>query len=162
MTKPLVLFLCNGNSARSQMAEAFLRHFGGDHYEALSGGLRPVGIHPLTIRVMEEKGIRLEGHHSKSLGEFFGKISPSYVFFVCQEGEVACPKNWPFMRKTESWPFPDPAAFEGTDQEKLDYFREVRDQIESKVNQWLSGQTPENVPFPNNSKDDDFRYRGVG
>src|SRR5207342_1749488 len=73
-----VLFLCTGNSARSQMAEALLRRHAGDRFEVYSAGLEPKGIHPLTIRVMNEIGIPLEGHRSKSIDEFLGKVSVRY------------------------------------------------------------------------------------
>ena len=73
MSKPRVVFLCSGNSARSQMAEAFLRAYAGDHVDAHSAGLEPTEIHPLTIRVMQERGLDLAGHRAKGLHEYLGK-----------------------------------------------------------------------------------------
>ena len=78
MDKPVILFLCTGNSARSQMAEAFLRKHAGNRYEVLSAGTEPKGINPLTVRVMDEVGISLDGHRSKSLSEFLGKVRIHY------------------------------------------------------------------------------------
>ncbi len=135
--KPIVLFLCTGNSARSQMAEAFLRTHAGDRFEARSAGLEPKGVHPLTISVMEEVGISLEGQHSKSLTEYLGKIPARYVIFVCENAEQSCPRVWPFALMSFCMPFPDPAAVEGTEEERLQAFRDVRDQIEQRILEWL-------------------------
>jgi len=138
--KPIVLFLCTGNSARSQMAEAFLRIHAGDRFEARSAGLEPKGVHPLTIRVMEEVGISLEGQHSKSLTEFLGKVAVRYVIFVCENAEQSCPRVWPFALKSFCMPFPDPAAATGTQEERLQAFRDVRDQIEQQILEWIQAE----------------------
>jgi len=139
--RSVVLFLCTGNSARSQMAEAFLRHYAGDHFEVHSAGLEPCGIHPLTTQVMNEVGISLADHRSKPLAEFLGRLSVRFVIIVCDQAEQQCPKLWPFALERLFWPFENPAAFEGTDLERLEKFREVRDQIQSRVERWLA--TPE-------------------
>jgi arsenate reductase (thioredoxin) len=138
MSKPNVLFLCTGNSARSQMAEAFLRKYAGDQYEGHSAGLEPKGINPYTTRVMNEKGIHLDGHTSKSIKEYMGKVHIAYAITVCHHAEENCPRAF-LMRVGQHlrWEFEDPAALEGTDDEKLAKFREVRDQIEEKVKKWL-------------------------
>lgn len=139
MEKPKVLFLCTGNSARSQMAEAFLRRMGSDRYEAFSAGLDPKGIHPYTVQVMEEKGIPLGGQHSKSLKQFLGKENIGYFITVCDHAEEHCP--YAFVRNAGQhlhWSFKDPAAAEGSHEKKLESFRAVRDQIESKIKKWLS------------------------
>ena len=138
MTKPVVLFLCTGNSARSQMAEGFLRKHGGDLFEAHSAGLKPAGINPLTVEVMREVGIDLQGHRSKSLSEYLGKVSVHCAIFVCEHAEQSCPRMWPFSLRNMSWPFDDPAACEGTHDERLGKFREVRDAIEQKIKDWLA------------------------
>jgi arsenate reductase (thioredoxin) len=140
VNKPLVLFLCTGNSARSQMAEAFLRHYGGDRFEAASAGTEPKGINPLTIRVMEEVGISLDGQLSKSLKEFLGHRAVRHAVFVCSHAEQNCPAIWPFTFSRLSWPFDDPAAAEGTEEERLEKFRMVRDQIRAKIVNWLEAQ----------------------
>lgn len=91
MTNPRVLFLCTGNSARSQMAEALLRRYAGQHFEVFSAGLEPKGVHPLTIKVMEEIGINMEGHYSKQLMDFAGKVHFGYLITVCSSAEEKCP-----------------------------------------------------------------------
>lgn len=133
-----VIFLCTGNSARSQMAEAFLREYGGDRFEAYSAGLEPKGIHPLTVRVMEEVGISLEEQTSKGVGEYLGKVHFPYVFTVCGHAEASCPRVFLNQGKHTHWGFEDPAAFGGSDQDKLVKFREIRDQISKKIKAWLA------------------------
>lgn len=137
MSKPVVLFLCTGNSARSQMAEAFFRQHAGDMYDVHSAGMEPAGINPLTVRVMEEVGINLDQHRSKSVSEYLGNIAPPIVIFVCAQAEESCPRLWPHAVQTLCWPFEDPAACEGDDEVKLQKFREVRNQIEHQIQTWL-------------------------
>ena len=137
MIQSRVLFLCTGNSARSQMAEAFLRHHGGDRFEVYSAGLEPKGIHPLTRRVMAEKGHDLAGHYSKDVFEFLGKTHFGYIITVCSNAEMRCP-IFPGIARRLYWPFDDPAAFTGTEEEKLAEFRRVRDQIEARIIAWLN------------------------
>lgn len=144
MDKPIVLFLCTGNSARSQMAEAFLRKYAGDRYEAISAGVEPKGINPLTVKVMNEVGISLDGHRSKSLDEYLGKVQVLYAITVCEKAEKACPAVWPFTFNRLFWPFDDPAACEGSEEVRLTKFREVRDQIESKIREWVASQETQN------------------
>jgi arsenate reductase len=136
MSKTRVLFMCTGNTARSQMAEAFLRSYGGDRYEACSAGLEPLEINPLTIAVMEERGFDLSGQYAKGLKEFLGKVHFGYLITVCDRAERECP-TFPGMGIREFWPFEDPAAFEGTEDERLAKFREVRDAIEGRVREWI-------------------------
>lgn len=142
MDRTRVLFLCTGNSARSQMAEAFLKEYGGDRFEVFSAGLEPSPIHPLTIRVMREKGLDLEamGHRSKSLiEEFFRKqVHIGYLITVCRGAEDRCP-TYPWAGVREFWDLEDPASFEGTDEERLEFFRKTRDLIEEKVKDFTAG-----------------------
>ena len=92
MTKKLkVLFLCTGNTARSQMAEGWLRKAAGERFEVYSAGLEPSVVNPLTIRVMEEAGVDMGGAYSKSLGEFIGKVHFGYLITVCSKAEEKCP-----------------------------------------------------------------------
>ncbi|MBN1994534.1 MAG: arsenate reductase ArsC [Anaerolineae bacterium] len=141
MTKQKVLFLCTGNSARSQMAEAFLKKYAGDQYEAHSAGLEPKGINPYTVRVMEEIGISLDGQHSKSLKEYLAKVHFQYFFTVCDDAEKNCPQAFLMSAgRHDHWSFEDPAALEGSDEEKLAKFREVRDQIDRRIKEWLAEQ----------------------
>ena len=140
MIKAKVLFLCTGNSARSQMAEAFLRKYGGDEFEAYSAGLEPKGITPYTERVMKEIGISLSGQRSKHVEEYMGKVHFGHLIIVCDEAERNCPATFPGLGRRLHWSFEDPAAFVGSDDEKLAKFREVRDQIERRIKAWLAEQ----------------------
>jgi arsenate reductase len=137
MEKPRVLFLCTGNSARSQMAEALLRKMAGNHFEVHSAGLEPTVIHPMTIRVLEEIGVDASQQYAKPLTTYLGNTHFSYLITVCSKAEERCP-FFPGMGQRLHWPFEDPAAFEGSDKEKLDYFRAIRDQIQARIQQWLS------------------------
>jgi len=136
MEKPRVLFLCTHNSARSQMAEAFLRKQAGDRFEVHSAGLESRGIHPLTVRVMEEAGFSLDGQWSKRLQDHFMELRIEYLITVCAAAEERCP-TLPGVSHRTHWPLEDPSAFEGTEEEKLARFRELRDQIEARVVDWL-------------------------
>ena len=138
MTKAKVLFLCTGNSARSQMAEAFLKKYGGDQYDAYSAGTEPKGIHPNTERVMEEVGINLSGQHSKHVKEYMGKVHFGYLITMCDEAEESCPTTFPGIGQRLHWAFEDPSAFTGSEDEKLAKFREVRNQIEQHIKTWLA------------------------
>ena len=139
-SKQSVLFLCTGNSARSQMAEAFLRRYDNEHFEAYSAGLEPKGINPLTIQTMQEIGYDLSGHRSKGVKEFLGPVFIHQLITVCDNAEKNCPTAWPGVIKKTHWSFEDPAAFEGSEEEKLAKFREIRDQIEQKVSNWVKAQ----------------------
>ena len=138
--KMKVLFLCTGNSARSQMAEAFLRRYGSDRFEAYSAGLEPKSIHPLTIQVMDEIGFDLAGQRSKGVQEFMGRMAIHDLITVCDKAEKNCPTAWPGITHKRHWSFEDPAAFEGSPEARLAKFREVRDQIQSKVQEWVGEQ----------------------
>jgi arsenate reductase (thioredoxin) len=138
--RPLVLFVCTGNSARSQMAEAYLRKYAGDRYEAASAGLEPSRVHPLTTQVMNEVGVDISGQYSKRVAEFLGQVPVHTVVTVCDRAEARCPTIWPGATQRLSWSFDDPAACRGSDEERLEKFREVRDQIEERIKQWLLEQ----------------------
>jgi arsenate reductase len=133
-----VLFLCTGNSARSQMAEAFLRHLAGDRYEAHSAGMEPKGLHPLTVQVMQEVGIDIRDQRSKAVKEYMGRMQFDDAVIVCRKAEDDCPRINADAKRIHRWLFEDPARAEGTDEEKLAKFREVRDQIEARVRLWLA------------------------
>jgi arsenate reductase len=132
-----VLFLCTGNSARSQMAEAFLRRHGGDRFEVFSAGLEPKGINPFTRQVMAERGYDLAGHRSKDVFEFLGKVHFGIVITVCSNAEAHCP-IFPGVVQRLHWPFDDPAACEGDEATRLAEFRRVRDEIEARILAWLA------------------------
>lgn len=133
-----VLFLCTNNSARSQMAEALLRYLGGDRYEAYSAGMNPTTIHPMTVQVLQEIGIDVAGQRSKSVKEYLGRMEFSDAIIVCRRAEDDCPAVNPDARHIHRWLFEDPVRAEGTDEEKLAKFREVRDQIESRLKLWMA------------------------
>jgi arsenate reductase len=140
MDKTKILFLCTGNSARSQMAEAFVRKYAGDHFEAHSAGLEPKGLNPLTVKVMKEVGIDVSGQTSKGVDVYLGKNLFQYLITVCDDADKNCPTVWPGVNTRLHWSFQDPAAVEDTDEEKLKKFREVRDLIDKKIKDWLVEQ----------------------
>ncbi|HSL47307.1 MAG TPA: arsenate reductase ArsC [Anaerolineales bacterium] len=140
MRKQRVLFLCTGNSVRSQMAEAFLRKYGVNHFEPHSAGLEPRGVHPLTIQVMDEVGIDISNQRAKGVDTFLGRVLFQYLITVCDDADRDCPTVWPGVNTRMHWSFEDPARFEGTEAEKLVKFREVRDLIENKVKEWVAEQ----------------------
>jgi arsenate reductase len=137
MEKPRVLFLCTGNSARSQMAEALLRKHAGDRFEIHSAGLDPTPINPFTIKVLEEIGVDSSQHVSKPLSTYLGNTHFSYLITVCSNAEERCPM-FPGMGMRMHWPFEDPAAFEGSDEAKTAKFREIRNLIEERILDWLA------------------------
>jgi arsenate reductase (thioredoxin) len=138
MDKQRVLFLCTGNSARSQMAEAFLRKYGGDAFEAHSAGLEPKPVNPFTVRVMEEVGIDISKQKCKGIEVYLGKVLFQYLITVCDDAEKNCPTVWPGVNQRMHWSFEDPAKFEGPELEKLLKFREVRGLIEAKIKEWVA------------------------
>jgi arsenate reductase len=137
ISKKRVLFLCTGNSARSQMAEVFLRKYASDKFEVHSAGLAPKGVNPYTIKVMEEAGFDLSGQRSKGVSEYLGKVLFHYLITVCDDAEKNCPSTWPGVNQRLHWSFEDPAAFEGSEAETLAKFREIRDQIDLRIQDWL-------------------------
>jgi len=140
MEKQRILFLCRGNSARSQMAEAFLREYGDDMFEPHSAGLEPKDVNPLTVRAMEEIGIDISNQKPKGIETYLGKMLFQYLITVCDDADKNCPTVWPGVNTRMHWSFEDPAKFEGTEAEKLAKFREVRDLIEGKVASWVAEQ----------------------
>lgn len=134
MDKKKVLFVCVHNSARSQMAEAFLKKYGNDEFEAFSAGIEPGVLNPLVVKAMAEKDIDISSNETKSAFDFFkqGKLF-NYVVTVCDEAaSQRCP-IFPKVRERVMMSFEDPGSFEGTQQEKLEKIRAVRDQIEDNV-----------------------------
>jgi arsenate reductase len=135
--KPRVLFLCIENRARSQMAEALLRKHARDQFEIHSAGFDPTPIHPYVYRVMDEVGLDLEGHYAKGVEEFFNKVYFGILITVCEKAEEKCP-TFPGLGERHYWPVRDPAAVEGAEEEKLESFREARDEIEKRILDWLA------------------------
>ena len=134
-SKPKVLFICTGNSCRSQMAEGFLRHIAGESFEALSGGTDPVGLNPWAVRVMAEKGIDISAQESKGMKPFLGHHFP-YLITVCDRANERCP-IFPGVSKRLHWSFEDPAHATGTEEQKLAVFRRVRDEVEAHVRRFV-------------------------
>ena len=136
--KKKVLFVCVHNSARSQIAEAFLKHLGGDRFDVESAGLSPGRLNPLVVEAMKEIGIDISSHKTASVFEYYkqGKLY-NYVITVCDgtNGEK-CP-IFPGICHKFHWSFLDPSQFQGTDTEKLEQTRQVRDQIKEKIKEWL-------------------------
>jgi len=142
--KPIVLFLCGGNSCRSQIAEAYLRRYAGDLFDVHSAGLDVSGgIHPMTATVLEEEGFDLSGHRAKEAAEYLGRLPVHTLIIVCDAAAKKCPSVWPGVQERLHWPFEDPPAFEGADDEKLAKFREVRDRIDGKVAEWAAKRREE-------------------
>jgi len=137
MRKPAVLFLCTGNSARSQMAEALLRRHAGEVFDVYSAGTEPKGVNPLTVQVLDEIGLPTDGLRSKGVTEFLGKVPVRYVVIVCSDADKKCPTIWPGLHKRLFWPFDDPAAATGSADDRLVVFREIRDQIDERLKDWL-------------------------
>jgi arsenate reductase len=152
MFKPVVLFLCTGNSARSQMAEALLQKEAGEHFEAHSAGTDPKGINPLTLQVMRELGVDISDQRSKHLREYLGRLPVRILVIVCAEAEKTCPVIWPGALNRLFWRFEDPAAVEGTDEEKLQKFREVRDQIHQRIKDWLAELQTQALAAPSSTQ----------
>jgi arsenate reductase (thioredoxin) len=139
-----VLFLCTHNSSRSQMAEGLLRAKGGRRFVVDSAGTHPTAVHPLAIRAMGEIGIDISeeaGYHAKSLNEFIGQPI-DLVVTVCDEAAEECP-FFPGARRQVHWGYPDPSAAQGTEAERLEVFRSVRDAIARRIDQFLREQTIE-------------------
>ncbi len=125
--KKRILILCTGNSARSQMAEGLLRHDAGDRFEVFSAGTKPSHVRPEAITAMKELGIDIAGHRSKSVDEFTGQHL-DYVLTVCDNAKESCP-IFPGKTVTIHRNFEDPAALQGSEEERLARFRRVRDEI---------------------------------
>lgn len=137
--KPKVLFLCIANRVRSQMAQAFLEKYAGDQFKVYSAGLEPEPIHPYTYRVMEEVGLDLEGHSSKGIKSFLNEMYFGILITVCAKAEARCP-IFPGLGERHYWPIEDPVAFEGSEEEKLEKFRQARDEIEQHILDWLASR----------------------
>ena len=135
MTRRRILFVCTGNSARSQMAEGFARHYGQESVEAFSAGMEPKELHPMAVEVMREKGIDISLQESKAFSEDLAR-QMDYVITVCGNADERCPLLPPEVRRLY-WPLEDPAAAAGSRDELLRVFRASRDGIEQRVRAFL-------------------------
>jgi arsenate reductase (thioredoxin) len=141
MSTPVrVLFVCTGNSARSQMAEAFLRREGGDRFEVFSAGTQPHGVNPLTVRVLDRLGFETATLRSKSVDEFLGQRF-DYVVTVCDRARENCP-YFPGGGETIHWGFDDPAEAIGTEDERLAVFERVFGEISTRIRAFLAAVLP--------------------
>ena len=147
-----VLFVCTHNSARSQMAEGYLRRLGGDAVEAVSAGTEPGELHPLAIAVMAEDGIDISEQYAKPVDDFVQQRF-DYVITVCDDANEACP-FFPNAANRLHWSFPKPSAVKGTPEERLAFFRDVRDGIRARVRELLTdatqGAETRRIPFAEN------------
>jgi arsenate reductase (thioredoxin) len=140
--KPVVLILCTGNSCRSHLAEGFLRAAAGDILDVQSAGSKPAGyVHPMAIKVMQEAGIDISGHRSKHLSEFLNRTIET-VITVCGNVDQACP-IFPGQVNRHHWAFYDPAKAEGSEEESLMVFRQVRDEIKRVFAAYGAGRRDE-------------------
>ncbi len=133
--KQRVLVLCTGNSARSQMAEGLLRELADAQFEVCSAGTKPSTVHPLAIAAMRERGIDISLHRSKHLSNFITQPF-DYVITVCDQAAETCP-IFPGRAQRIHWSFADPAAVEGSDEERLQAFRQTRNAVEERLRAWL-------------------------
>jgi arsenate reductase len=151
MNEIKVLFVCVHNSARSQMAEAYLRQFGGDRFNVESAGLEPGTLNPFVVEVMKEDGIDISGNPTRSVFDLFrqGRIY-NYVIAVCdKEAAERCP-IFPGICTRLNWSFADPSALSGNDEERLSGTRKIRDEIKQAIKQWVSELKAE--PVENNGE----------
>ena len=150
MDKKKVLFVCVNNSARSQMAEAFLKQLAGDKFEVKSAGLEPGKLNPLAVEAMKEVGIDISQNKTKSAFDLYKQNRLyDYVIAVCDKSLGARCPTFPGTAVTKSidWSFADPASFQGSWEEKLEKTRQVRDKIKQQIEQWLKQTYYENSLF---------------
>lgn len=131
-----VLFLCTGNSCRSQMAEAILREKGGPAFEVVSAGVAPRNIPPMTFEVMKEIGIDISGQKPKTVMDFIGRVHFDYLITVCPVAEEHVPV-FPGVTRRLHWPVPDPVEVVGNDEQKMRIFRQARDQLDAYITNWI-------------------------
>jgi arsenate reductase (thioredoxin) len=141
-----VLFVCTHNSARSQMAEGFLREYGGDRFEVFSAGTEATAVRPEAITAMAEVGIDISAHESKTVDRYLGQ-SFAWVITVCDQAREACP-IFPGATETAHWGFDDPSAATGDEGERMAVFRRVRDEIARRVRMFALAASRSDVPEP--------------
>jgi arsenate reductase len=145
MDKTRVLFVCAHNSARSQIAEAFLKEMAGDRFDAQSAGLEPGQLNPLAVEAMGEIGIDISRNQTKSVFDFFkrGELF-SYVITVCDEKTAEQCPVFPGITNRWHWSFEDPAGLTGSHEEKMERMREIRDRIRDKIEAFIAAAEPSN------------------
>src|SRR5262245_36047110 len=146
VNKQRVLFLCTHNSARSQMAEGFLRSLAGDRFEVASAGTRAAGVHPLAVRVMAEVGVDISEHVSKLVDQLVEQPW-DYVVTVCDAAGEACPV-FPEKSRRLHWSFEDPSQAAGSEDQRLEGFRRVRDRIQRRITDWIRTRQAPTISRP--------------
>ncbi len=146
MTKPKILFICVHNSARSQMAEGMLRAWGGDRFQAFSAGTEATRVRPEAIAVMDEIGIDISGHTSKTLEPFLGQAF-AWLITVCDQAKEACP-TIPGVAQQAHWSIDDPSAVEGDEAARLQAFRVARDVLRDRIHIFLLAAGRDDLPRP--------------
>jgi len=141
-----VIFVCTHNSARSQMAEGMLRTWGGDRFESFSAGTESTGVRPEAIAVMDEIGIDIAGHTSKTLEPFLGE-SFSWLITVCDQAKESCP-TIPGVAQQAHWSIDDPSDAEGDEAARLDAFREARDRLRDRIHMFILAAGRDDLPNP--------------
>lgn len=130
-----IIFLCTGNSCRSQIAEGFMRNMAGDKFQVVSAGVEPTQVNPYAIKAMAEVDIDISSHKSKSVNEFLNQKF-DYVITVCNHARQVCPV-FPGQHQDIHWDIEDPANFKGSEQDKIKFFRKIRDEIKEKCLEFL-------------------------
>lgn len=133
--KKKVLFLCTGNSCRSQMAEGWLRHLAGDRFDVVSAGTHPVGLNPYAVMVMQETGVDISSHASERIEPYLHKKF-DYVITVCDRAQESCP-TFPGASSILHWDFDDPVKAKGTYEQQLGVFRTIRDEIAERIRHFI-------------------------
>lgn len=143
---PVVLFVCSQNSARSQMAEGYLRFRAGDCFEVHSAGMEPGNLNPFAVEVMAEIGVDISSQYAKGVREYLGRLLVHHLVIVCGKAAENCPRIWPNLVERHVWLFDDPAAVTGPEEAKRQAFRDVRDQICARIDRWLEEMGMESKP----------------
>jgi len=145
-TQQRVLFVCTHNSARSQMAEGMLRAWGGDRFEAFSAGTEATSVRPEAIAAMSEIGIDISRQASKTLEPFLGE-SFTWLITVCDQARESCP-TLPGVAQQAHWSIDDPSAVQGTDEERIEAFRQARDVLRGRIQMFILAAGREDLPSP--------------
>jgi arsenate reductase len=119
------------------MAEGWLRHLAGDRFEVRSAGVDPGTLNPLAVRAMDEVGIHISDHQAEGIKAYLGRVALAHLIVVCDKAAQTCPRVWPGHPVRHYWPFEDPAAVDGSEEEKMQVFRRVRDEIRQQIESWL-------------------------
>ncbi len=135
--RPRVLFLDRSNASRTLLAEALLRHYAGDQFEACSAGLAPTVVHPHTRTVLAEIGVCHADLRAKRITEFLAKQAVSHAIVLSEPGELDSPRIYPFARHVDHWSIPDPERVDAAEPDELQRFRHARDAIAQQIQQWL-------------------------